>query len=142
MKPEDIQGNLPDEWFEDQGVKLSDSPQAVFIHNGSPMIGLFVRASKLFTAPMAVSHTGKISLVVECEVKGFFQKTVYLILQDKEGEKQALKIPLAALYRGYEDSAGKFFLLVRATSPLLKMMPMPDYMFARNIKLSGHDFAT
>lgn len=135
MKPEDIQNNLPDEWFEDQGVQLTDSPQAVFVHDGRTTIGLFVRASKLFTAPMAVSHTGKVSLIVECEVKGFFQKKVYLTLQDKEGEKQALKIPLAALARGSEDSAIKFFAWARTSSPLLKMMPMPDYMFAKNIKL-------
>lgn len=135
MKPEDIQNSMPDEWFEDQGVQLTDTPHAIFVHDGQPAVGLFVRTSKMFTAPMAVSRSGKITLVVECDVKGIFQKTVHLTLQDKDGGRQSLKVPLASLAKGFEDSAVKFLVWARGTSPLLRVMPMPSYMFAGNIKL-------
>jgi len=126
---------LPDEWFEDTGVKLTDSVKAIFLHDGKPMLGLFIRHSTMSTAPMAVSSSGNISLIVECDIKGIFQKTVHLILQDKDGKRQSLRIPLTSLAQGFDDTAVKFLAWAHVASPVLQTMGVPSYMFARNIEL-------
>jgi hypothetical protein len=46
--------NAPDEWFEDEGIKLTDNIQAVFLKSGEPQVVLFTRKSLLFIVPMAV----------------------------------------------------------------------------------------
>jgi hypothetical protein len=135
MNPDDIVNNMPDGWFEDEGVKLTDSPQAIFLHDGQPSLGLFVRSSNMFTAPMAVSRTGTIYVVVDSEVEGYFRPSVRLTLKDKDGDTTGLKIPLATLAKGFEDSAVKFLAWARAASPMLNVMPLPSYMFAQNIKM-------
>ena len=56
---------MPDAWFEDQGVELTDTPQAIFIHDGQPALALFIRASKIFTVPMAVGPTRPVRRAAE-----------------------------------------------------------------------------
>lgn len=137
MKAEDVLNNWPDEWREDQGVKLTDTMHAVFLQDGQPLLGLFARQSVTSIAPMAVSRTGNVYLVVECKVKGYFKPAVHLTLKDKDGGTTGLKVPVASLAKEFEDSAVKFVSWVETISSSLKMTRVPSFMFARNIRLQA-----
>jgi TPR repeat protein len=124
----------------DHAVQVTDEPYAIFLHdNGQPMLGLFVRNSTMFwapaAAPMAVSGPGDVSLVVGCKVKGIFHKTLHLTLQDKDGGRQSLEVPLASLAKGFEDGVFGFLAFAQAASPILQRMPLPGYMFTRGCTL-------
>ena len=132
------QSKWPDAWYEDQGVELIDTAHAIFLHLGRPALCLFSRKSKTLTSPMAVGHTGEIYQVIDCEVVGFFQKKVVLKLRNREGLLQQLKVPYSDLSQDFANQAPSFFKWVKAIAPLSERMPLPAYMFARNINLGGN----
>jgi len=137
MQPDDIRDRMPDTWFEDQGVKLDDTPVALFLDEGRPMLGLFLRNTHLLTVPMAVSQSTNIYLVVECLLNGFFKRKVRLVLKDRDGGILVLNIPLAALAKGCEENAADFFALVHKMSSILSTRYVPPFMFARNVQLKS-----
>jgi hypothetical protein len=127
--------DLPDSWYEDQGVKLEDTIQVLFSASNEPDVILFTRQSKY---PMAMVRdlAPEVFLVIGGKTKGIFKTDVLLLLQDKNGRFLNFKMPLNTIVRqvSNETHLHKFFTFVEITAPLLKMMT-PDFIYARGLRL-------
>lgn len=130
IKPED----LPNECFEDQGVKFKDYPHAIFFKNGKLAVVLCARRAA-DEYPIAIMSDRSAWIVVEGSIKGIFKKEVHLILQDKTKRPLALNIPIKDLAKEFQESLPRFLEWVKICSEINKIVPQPNWVFCRGLRL-------
>ena len=91
-------------------------------------------------APMAMTPAGDVYAVIESDVKGFFTRTAHLTLKDGKNNTVKLKLPLASVMRGFEETAGWFLEWAKMCSPIIQppgvnFVALPKWFFARNTSL-------
>jgi hypothetical protein len=78
--------------------------------------------------------------VIGSDVKGFFTRTAHLTLKDGNKNIMKLKLPLASVMRGFEETAGWFLVWAKMCSPTIQppgvnFVALPKWFFVRNTSL-------
>jgi hypothetical protein len=68
---------------------------------------------------MAMTPAGDVFAVIKSDVKGFFTPTAHLTLKDGKNNTMKLKLPLASLMRGFEETTAKFLAWAKFCSPTI-----------------------
>jgi len=125
--------------FEYDGVKMIDSAAGIIIKDGRPFLGLFQRRSMFHVAPMA-NNGQEVFVVVESDLKGFFSKSVHLLLKDSKNNAVKIQVPISAIAPGFERATGEFLAWAKMCSPIIQpagcnFVTIPKCFFAWNTNL-------
>lgn len=125
--------------FEFDGIKIVDSPAGIIIKDGRPFLGLFQRRSMFHTAPMA-NIGQEVFVIVESDLKGFFSKSIHLLLKDSKNNAVKIQVPASAIAPGFERATGEFLAWAKFCSPIiqppgLNFVTVPKFFFAWNTNL-------
>jgi hypothetical protein len=129
-----LQPDIGEFAFEYDGVKMIDTPAGIIIKDGRPFLGLFRRRSLFQVAPMA-NLGQKVFVVVGSDLKGFFSKSINLLLKDSKNNEVKLQVPLSAIAPGFETATGEFLAWAKFSSPGSNFVTIPKCFFAWNTSL-------
>ena len=82
----------------------------------------------------------KVFVVVGSDLKGFFSKSINLLLKDSKNNEVKLQVPLSAIAPGFETATGEFLAWAKFSSPIIQpsgsnFVTIPKCFFAWNTSL-------